>query len=68
MIDDPEILRNVIRSGILMRAKQREYFKTRDRSVLVESKQLEKNFDEAAADAVSTPGAAGAGAAGARLL
>lgn len=52
MNDDPEKLRLVIRLGIQMREAQKRYFKTRDRSDLVASKQYEKNFDLAAEEAI----------------
>lgn len=53
MIDDPEQLRSIIRMATEMRLKQKEYFKTRDRGVLVESKQREAEFDKIAAWALA---------------
>lgn len=52
MVDEKEKLRLVIKLGVDMRAKQKEYFKTRDHSVLIASKQIEAQFDAAAAEAL----------------
>lgn len=52
MTDDPQKLRLVIKMGIGMRAKQKQYFKTRDRSDLILSKEAERLFDIAAEEAV----------------
>ena len=39
-------LYKLARLGRVMHEKQREYFRTRSRDVLVESKEAEKSFDE----------------------
>jgi hypothetical protein len=43
-------LQLIVTIGIRMREAQKKYFKTRDRSDLVASKQLERQFDEACRD------------------
>lgn len=40
-------LREVVTWGRLMRDRQAEYFKTRDREVLIASKAAERSFDAA---------------------
>ena len=42
-----------LRKGVEMRAAQKEFFKTRDRAVLMKSKALEKQFDAMAAAALT---------------
>ena len=49
---DPARLLLIIKLGIQMREAQKTYFKNRDRTDLVRSKDLEKRFDMAAAEAV----------------
>jgi hypothetical protein len=40
----------LVELAVKMRAAQRDYFKTPSKEALVASKQLERRFDEAAAD------------------
>ena len=49
---DPAKLLLVIKMGIAMRDKQKAYFKSRDRSDLILSKEAERLFDIAAEEAV----------------
>jgi len=51
---DVEKMRLVIKMGVTMRDKQKAYFKTRDRDALVASKEAERLFDIAAAEAVKS--------------
>jgi len=44
--EDVQALRRIIIKVIQVRVMQREYFRTRERSVLYESKDLEKQLDE----------------------
>lgn len=53
LIDANWRLGEVIKLGIKMRAKQKQFFDTRNRNVLVECKQLEREFDNAAQSVVS---------------
>jgi len=51
-----EQLEAALRIGREMRAKQKEYFKTRDRGVLIASKQLEASFDKAVGNLIGATG------------
>lgn len=48
-----ERLERAVRAGQRMRTLQREYFKTRNRDVLVASKDAEREFDRLADEALS---------------
>jgi hypothetical protein len=50
-----EKMREVIRIGMEMRGAQRKYFRTRDRNDLLLSKQLEQQYDAAAARLFGAP-------------
>ena len=45
------IVNNALEKGRRMRALQKEYFKTRSQTALMESKKAEAEFDEALEDA-----------------
>lgn len=42
---DKETMLQIIKLGCRMRVEQKEYFKTRSRTALAKSKELEKEFD-----------------------
>lgn len=39
------LMRQALEVGLQMRKRQKEYFKTRDKQVLIDSKRLETAFD-----------------------